>query len=297
MVTEDTEIEWQWRTEHRLEFIYSGCGAAIPAMTPGDGWYLEDTVITITTENPVYDGPTMYAFDEWLPVGLPTIPPGTSIPSTEFLVLGPYVIEAAYGIGVEITIRKDPADDTLGYFIYDGIDTIWSNDTTMWVVSGSEHSIYTSPVDSTDSCKFVFERWNVGADNPITVAPTASATYIADYTKYWFTLIAKSPAANTYGSITLDATEYSGVSTTGILWIEDLSTIEVSVTGNDIAPDSCDRYLFIEWEDGLDDSTRGLLIDEPTVHTALYDLQYKFVLRKDPLITAGDIIVDGVTYP
>ncbi len=297
VVTEDTEIEWQWRIEHLIDFSFSGCGAAIPTITPGDGWYLQDTIIEMSAENPVFDGPDMYAFDRWDPAGLPTIPPGTVLSRAELLVLGPYEIEAVYGPGVEITLRKDPIEDTLGYFIFDGTDTIWSNDTTIWVVSGSEHQIYASETDSTDSVKFVLDRWNVGTSNPITVTPTVTTTYIAEYNKYWFTLISKNPLADIYGSITIDGVTTPGISTTGITWERDLTILEVDLTATDLAPDRCDRYIFTEWSDGYPDSSRSILIDGPTVLEGLYDMQYKFVLRKDPYVAAGDLTIDGLSYP
>ncbi|MFP4458051.1 MAG: hypothetical protein ACLFSQ_00500 [Candidatus Zixiibacteriota bacterium] len=294
VISDDTEITWNWRTEHHIQLIYTGCGTATPVLSDS-GWFKEDTVISLNAETPVSDGTLDYAFERWEPGD--SILPTAIAPSGSTNVYGPETFIAYYGPGIAVRLMKIPASDTFGTFLIDSTYTIESNDTTLWFAEGSEHSFCASVTDSSDSVKYIFANWDDMVPNCAPRTITTDETYIAYYDQYWFTLVQKNPLADTYGSIFIGADEYPG-SSTGTLWMKNDTSVTIQVLEHDYPADSCFRYEFVEWNDGtMTPTLSGFTFDSPTVLTANYDYQYRAIVRKDPPEEYGNIYIDSIVYP
>ena len=245
-----------WNTQYYLDVDYTGCGGAVPVQT-GAGWKTAGTAVPITTETPVWDGPTRYHFEEWTG--------GTFTdeydPSTNIVMDGPRTALANYAISeIDVTVQTDGTADSVevdGLRYESPYNEIW--------ITASSHTISTDSIYNGDSgVRYVFAGWSDGiTDRTRTVAPVTDTTFTAMFiTQYYLSV------------------ESSGHGTTGGEgWYGAGTMASFDVTSpEDITPR--DRWIFDVWN-GLGtgsysgpDNPGFCTMNEPIRETATWLKQY-----------------------
>ncbi len=265
----------------------------------GAGWYIDGSEATLTTDSLVFYESEVFAFDHWS--GIAGV--DSTSPVLTFIVDAPESVIAIYGQGVIVTFLKNPRQN-FGGFIIDG-DTIPGVDslTSYWTY-GSMHSIApTNPDYSGDTARYVFTGWH---DSPIAernVGPIlGDTTFTANYDLQYVYRIIKNPAADTFGTVSINSLFWSdGESDSVEAWFDVGEPITGQVSALDISPDGNIKFSFTRWNDGITDAVRFDTLTHPIELEAEYTGQVFIIVGKDPSsntfgwISIGDSVYDGAS--
>ncbi|RKZ33406.1 hypothetical protein DRQ33_04310 [bacterium] len=275
----NSEINWQFLTQHRIGIGYTGCSGATPTQS-GDGWYDEGSVATLTTDSVISYAGTLFVFDRWS--GLSDADSFSH--NLNFIVNEPESAVAVYGTGIIVTFMKNPRQDW-GGFIIDGDTVIGVDSLTYYWARGSNHIIKaTNPDYSGDTIRYSFTRWDDSPELTRTVGPLESdTTFIANYQLEYVCRVTKDPVADTFGMIIIGPELFEGAeSGNAELWFIPGEIIRVQVSGCDMSADEMYKFDFLHWEDGSTGTIRFDTLDTPKQHLASYDGKVKIRVMKSP---------------
>jgi len=217
----------------------------------------------------------------WRPAGetvqiaistIDTVPPGTAYlfdgwnfdlsDTVDILLNDDFTATALYTLAYRTVICKLPAETygslTIDEDVFTGASSVLYED---WWREGSEHNVTASTPDSIDGDeRYGFYEWHDGEEsNARTLTATAAESLAALYRMQYLLTVDKNPAES-YGWISIDG-EIAENSASASAWVWQDSTVEVSVSGNDIAG-LCSLYTFLDWTDGPTDSSRNVTVDD-----------------------------------
>ncbi|GEM_PF-1381865 len=294
----DSWLQWNYLDQFYLDLTHTGLPATVDPDTLGViGWYDSGDSAVLITDSVVWDGPDAYIFIEWDDADAGAIIGDEFAESTFVIMDAPYRLTAVFASAIQVTITKSPTHDTPGWILVDG-DTFFTGTYTAFWETGSSHDIEVSVMDSTYDFKYEFVEWR---DDPAalparTVAPSTDITYYADYNHYWHVILEKFPPADTFGTLTVDMTPYSGpASVRQDMWFLDASSHSIDVSDPDSS--TYEKYHFQQWSDGT--STTSLAygpVSAADSIVAIYTQEYFCRIEKVPPQDHGAIYLEGTTY-
>ncbi|RKZ27952.1 hypothetical protein DRQ26_02120, partial [bacterium] len=278
-IFENSSLDWQFITQHRVAVGYSGCGGAVPSQS-GEGWYDEGSSAEIITQFLVSSGGTLFVFDHWTGVsGVDSL--DTAI---TFSVSNPCSLTAIYNVAAKVVLLKNPRE-LFGGFIVDG-DTIMSVDSLafFWAI-GSYHTIgATNPDYNGDMIRYFFTSWSDLLDSAHTIGPIVGDTvFTANYELQYVYRVFKSPAADTFGFVYIGANFFDGTSSDSCeAWFVPGSEVRVQTSYSDLSSDGTIKFTLVNWDDGWTDPVRTDTLFTPLERTAFYDGEVLIRVAKIP---------------
>jgi len=294
-ITDTSELDWNWLTQYWLELGATGSSDSSPTLT-GENWYFADSTAEITCDNEaISSGGIHYFFYNWSSIPTGALFGDITLPSTDLTIDRAYTAIAHYNRGARLLVAKSPIHNQ-GWLYADGTPYSGVDSIVVWRNSGDTVEIATSSIDtlSPDSA-YIFDSWNFAANETTSVILNDDFDAIAQYSSAYRTVITKLPA-ETFGTMTIDDTIYSGGSSTRYEnWWRQGSSHSVSVSNNDmVAAD--ERYGFVRWSDDTTSLSRNLVADSPESLSALYWTQYLATVVKNPCESNGWISFDGEVF-
>jgi|GEM_PF-2873318 len=274
VITQPSAITWLWVKQYYLQLTYSNTEGRVP-LQAGEGWWDENSRVTISTTDTVWDGRYRYIFLYW--TATPSIPidnPQNHI--TTITLNQPATLDATYLIQYYCLVKKEPCHPA-GELVVDRIPYYGEEQCQLWYWwdKGSVHLLSVTPRDSLPETVYIFDHWSDGLPISHNTTPLNEPfDFIAYYRKIFWCYLWKVPLQR-WGSLFLEGREYPERDSLS-WWAEDGQSYEIGTSPYDVGPDTL--YAFRGWSDGSPEPRHiSPPITEPTIFYAYYSERFYYL--------------------
>ena len=298
VIDEASEIEWHFDgPAYKLNLAVDGCGGGAPEVLGTEGYYTDEAEIVVS--NRIESGGVAYYFDRWLSIPEGAIFADASDTATTIdMADAPRTAVARFVRGVRIDLFKSPAQD-FGGFVVDGVSFDRTSHAEIWVPKCWIGTIASTPADTADGgdSLFVFTSWSDGGAIEHTIGPICeNAVFTAFMKKQYRYRFAKDPDWNTFGTLTVGGTVFSGeTSASATAWLDSGAVYQISASDIDNI-DAGRRFRWTGWSDGGARTHNIGPVAGTDSLTATYQRQFALTVQKNPLQATGWIKFESTYY-